>query len=169
MRVDILTREEVQAVADRLSGDDLILWKLGTSTGLRISDMLPLTCGTISGKTRLTIHERKTGKKRRIYISKNIRDMISQYIIKHNLQHSDKLFKQSYVTYYRHIIKAATDVTKKNVGTHSMRKSYAYNRLVEKGYDLYTLQNCLNHTHITDTINYTIPNAQFKKRKRKRL
>ena len=164
MRVDILNKSEVQAVADRLAGDDLILWLLGTSTGLRISDILAINVGTIQGKSRLSIRERKTGKSRRIYISQDIRDMISRYIDRHNLQPQDKLCPLSYVSYYRHIVAAAKGVTDKHIGTHTMRKSYAYNRLTDKGYDLYTLQHCLNHSHITDTINYTIPNAQYRRR-----
>lgn len=164
MRVDILTREEVQAVADRLAGDDLILWALGTSTGLRISDILDIRVGTIRNKSRLSIRERKTGKSRRIYISQDIRDMISRYIARHKLQPQDRLCPLSYTSYYRHIVAAAKDVTDKHIGTHTMRKSYAYNRLTDKGYDLYTLQHCLNHSHITDTINYTIPNAQYRRR-----
>lgn len=164
MRVDILNKDEVQAVADRLAGDDLILWSLGTSTGLRISDILNIRVGTIKDKSRLKIREQKTGKSRRIYISQDIRDMISRYIDRHNLQPQDKLCPLSYVSYYRHIVAAAKKVTDKHIGTHTMRKSYAYNRLTDKGYDLYTLQHCLNHSHITDTINYTIPNAQYRRR-----
>lgn len=164
MRVDILNKKEVQAVADRLAGDDLILWMIGTSTGLRISDILALTVGTVQGKKRLTIREQKTGKSRKIYISKEIQDMISRYVARHKLKPQDKLCPLSYVSYYRHIKTAAAEVTQKHIGTHTMRKSYAYNRLTEKGYDLYALQHCLNHSHIMDTINYTIPNARFSRR-----
>lgn len=164
MRVDILTANEVQAISDRLAGDDLILWTIGTTTGLRISDILPITVGTIRGKRRLMIKEHKTGKRRRVYISQQLQAMISDYIDRHNMRNSDRLLPKSYTTYYRHIVDAAKDVTDKHIGTHTMRKSYATSRL-RKGYNLYQLQQCLNHTHISDTIGYTIPNSYFGGRK----
>lgn len=157
MRVDIMTQSEVKKVLDCLYGGDALVYRIGVSTGLRISDIIQLRANQL--KKRIYIKEQKTGKIRRIYINNKLLKDCNDYIKKHNISGEEKIFKRSYSTYYRHIKQAAEKAgVKKNIGSHSMRKSYAYDRIYNKHYSIAELQKCMNHTHISDTIGYITPN-----------
>lgn len=48
---------------------NLMLFVLGTNSGLRISDILKLTVADVKDKTHIQIHEQKTGKLKKFPIN----------------------------------------------------------------------------------------------------
>lgn len=169
IRVDILTETEVNNIHAYLHNNDKpmdLIWIIGISTGLRISDILKLKYKQLLQKT-VRITEQKTRKKRRVYIRQYIRATARIYADMHiiNYDIAFKKYNRKYV--YRHFKKAALKCgINKNIGTHSMRKSYAANYITHNS--IYELQSRLNHNIISDTINYTLPNDFFMKNRTKK-
>lgn len=158
--MDYLNAEQKQAIADRLAGQYLLIWLIGCSTGLRISDILCLTVGQLS-RAYTWVRERKTHKRRRIYIQQSIRSQVAEYATRHNLQPDSKIFTVSRQTVWKHIKRAADlEGICTNVGTHTMRKTYS-RAYIDKGYSLDELHERLNHTHMSDTIGYITSNQQL--------
>ena len=175
-RVDYLSAEQGQAIADRLQGQYLLIWLVGCSTGLRISDILCLTVRQLT-RQYTWVTERKTHKRRRIYIQQNIRSRVTEYAAKHDLQPDSKIFTVSRQTVWKHLKRAAElENICTNVGTHTMRKTYS-RAYIDKGYSLDDLHERLNHSHLSDTIGYITSNQQLgldsqgkqKKRGKKRV
>lgn len=160
MRVDILSAENVDNVAERLRGQYRLIWLLGTSTGLRVSDILSLKAYQLA-KTKAYIREKKTGKTRAIYIRKSIRAECAEYISKNNIPPYGKVFTVSRQAAWKAFKKAAgREGIRQNVGTHTMRKSYA-TQYIAKGYTIQDLKRRLNHSHINDTVGYLTTNEQM--------
>lgn len=158
MRVDLLDKKEAEKIAKSLSPPYDLIWCIGYSTGLRISDVLNLKA-SVAGKSYVYIKEQKTGKKRRVYIRKKIRERIAAHVRRYALSNEDKLFVCSRQTVWRNFKRASTGIGK-NVGTHSMRKSYAL-QCLKKSHSLKTLQKNLNHSMQADTINYIMSNQEI--------
>lgn len=162
-----MTEDEVSLLFSELQKDKPIdlIWLIGSTTGLRISDILKLKYKQLL-QTSVSLKEQKTGKRRRIYIRVIIRKTAKLYaqngIINLNIAFND--FDRRKV--WRHIKKAAKKCgINKNIGTHSMRKTYAVEYLAE--HNIYELQKRLNHNIISDSINYTLPNDFFKSKKKR--
>lgn len=157
MRVDILDKTDCEKIADCLQGEMLLIWQIGISTGLRISDILNLKAYQLI-KSDIRIHEKKTGKRKRIYISVAIRASVKQMIVKRNIQPYEKVFTVSRQTVWRALKRASVKAgVKTNVGTHTMRKSYS-KAYIDKGHSIYELQKKLNHHKFQDTIGYITDN-----------
>lgn len=135
------------------------IYDTGTSTGLRISDILRLKVSDIR-KYRPTIKEKKTNKSKRIYIPAKLRTRLldvytvgkadTDFIFTNKRtgkpitrQAVHKAFKQA----------EAQTGNNKNVGTHSMRKTYAQKQL-RRGLKLKQIQKKLNHRDLIDTMRY---------------
>ena len=58
---------------------DLLLFVLGTNSGLRISDILALNVGDVKNKTHITIREKKTGKFKKFPINIKLKSIIDEY------------------------------------------------------------------------------------------
>lgn len=158
MRVDLLEKKEAEKIVKGLSPPYDLIWSIGYSTGLRISDVLSLQA-RIANKSYVYVTEQKTGKKRRIYIRKKLREQIAERVRRFALPKEAPLFSCSRQTVWRNIKKAAAGINK-NVGTHSMRKSYAL-QCLKKTHSLNTLQKNLNHSMQADTINYIMSNQEI--------
>lgn len=160
MRVDCLNKQQQKAIENRLSGDLLLIWQIGCSTGLRISDILDLKISQIT-KEYSFVKEKKTGKTRRVYFKKGIRKKAEEYATKNKLNECDKAFNVTRQTVWNNIKKAAKlENIETNVGTHSMRKSYSI-AYINKGYSIEDLHKRLNHTNMADTIGYITTNKQL--------
>lgn len=148
--------EKDEAFINQLSEKMKAIYLLGKSTGLRISDIIELKKEILKIKEP-TIKEKKTGKSKRIYIKKNIREMLiniakrspNNYIFGSKSK-SGHISRQAV---YKEFKKAAKKTgIKTNIGTHSMRKKYAIN--IKKNHNLKYVQNKLNHENIADSILY---------------
>lgn len=160
MRVDKLTKAQAASIADYLRPPYRMIWEIGITTGLRISDILQLTYRQIRRRD-IKIRERKTGKIRRIYIRKHIAQDINLYCTRHKIIDDDRVFSVSRQQVWRALKRAAAragiDV---NIGSHTMRKTYSA-LYIQSGHSIRDLQQRLNHDNITDTINYLLSNNEI--------
>ena len=160
MRVDILEREDVKAMSERLKGQYRLIWLLGVSTGLRISDILTLKARQCC-VSKAYIRERKTGKNRAVYIRKSIREQCAAYAARNNIPDNGRMFTISRQAVWKAFKRAARkEHICTNIGTHTMRKSYS-KAYIDKGYTVQELQKRLNHSHLGDTLGYLTSNSQL--------
>lgn len=160
MRVDVLTAHEAQSILNVLHGQVRLIWLIGCSTGLRISDILSLRAYQLH-KPRAYIKEQKTGKRRRLYIRRNVIKEVMLYQREYGITDKGRLFNISRQGVWIALKKAASKAgVRRNIGSHTMRKYYAVSH-IEKGYDLHDLQARLNHSHLSDTIGYITSNENL--------
>lgn len=158
MRVDGISKTKYKKVEYCLRPPFNLLWELGYSTGLRISDMLKLTPKKINAQ-RPCITEQKTKKRKRVYIKKELLHRINAYIEKNNIPENGKLFPFSRTTAWREIKKAGQEAgIDVNIGTHTMRKSYAKQYVCKDGKTINDLAKRLNHAQVSETIGYLTDN-----------
>lgn len=160
MRVDILTPEQAAHVRSCIRSPDVkVIWDMGVSTGLRISDILALRVDKLTKKD-CYIREQKTGKIRRIYIRKSIRSYFIAKLDSGAMHPQSRAFSISRSQVWRDIKDAAKRAgVQTNVGSHTMRKTYAKAYAQKKG--VYELKKRLNHDKLADTIGYITSNADL--------
>lgn len=165
----IREREKIKDMKKYLQGNkrDLLLFTLGINSALRVSDLLELKFGDIINKQlnpleHIKLKETKTGKHNKIAISKGVKKAIISYV-----QDFYKGSLSDYVFYSRKegdkpiqramawkIIKGAADaVGVKDIGTHSLRKTWAYHSY-RAGTDIVIIQDMLNHSSPAITLRY---------------
>lgn len=158
MRVDGISKTKYNKIEYHLKPPFTLMWRLGYATGLRISDILKLTPKKINTK-RPYIIEQKTGKKRRLYIRKDLLIDINKYIEKHKIGQNNRIFDFSRVTAWRAIKRASQDAgIDLNLGTHTMRKSYCKQYVGKNGKTIKDLSKRLNHSDISETVGYLTDN-----------
>lgn len=138
---------------------NVLLWKLGVSTGLRISDIVGLKVEQVFGKSRFTITEHKTSKKRIVHIE-SLMPLIAEFISDNNLGADDYLFKSrkgsghiSVIQAYRIINTAGNDAGLTGITTHSMRRTFGY-MYYKQFNDIGSLMLILNHSSVSETLKY---------------
>lgn len=140
------------------SDRDHILWLIGIQTGLRVSDVVQLRAGDVAE----AIKEKKTGKKRPLYLSGRAAASVQKYIQDYHLQGDTWLFPSrrsdgsghiSTTQAYRIIKEAATACGCDHVGTHTMRKTFGYHYYKETK-DIATLMRIFNHAAPSVTMRY---------------
>ena len=154
--------EDVRRILDVLKDNDrnYLLALYGFYSGLRISDILPLKVKDVRGKTHFRITEEKREHKREIVIPSKLRKITAKYI--EGKDDNEFLFKsrQGYnrpiceTQAYRILNDAADKASlKENIGTHSLRKTFAYH-LYENTHDIIYVQEVLGHRDINTTKRY---------------
>lgn len=150
---------DIARMKRHLHGRDLLLFTVGINTALRISDILELRVGDISGEY-LTLKERKTSKSKRIKINAAIQKAICE-LLPDNAKDDDYLFPSrkgdkpiGRVQAWR-ILNAAADRAGLTIklGTHSLRKTFAYHAYTA-GVKLPLLMRVLNHSSERETLRY---------------
>lgn len=159
----IKDREDVNRILTVLrsqSERNYLLAVYGFNSGLRISDILKLKVEDVKYKKYFTVIEQKRGHKREIPITTSIKRITEPYI--ENKPDDEYLFKSregfnkpiGRVQAYNIIKKAAKDVgIKQNIGTHTLRKTFAYHLLKDTGNIVY-VQEVLGHSSIDITKRY---------------
>lgn len=137
---------------------DLILFVMGTNTGLRVSDILALNVCDVKGKDFVDIIEKKTGKRKKFPLNDKIKTLIYTFTL--NREDSEPLFKTMYKnrmerTYaYRIVNKACRTIGMEDkVGTHTLRKTFGYHHY-HKFRDIVLLQKIFNHYSPSVTLRY---------------
>lgn len=137
---------------------DLLLFIIGTNTGLRVSDILALNVGDVKNKEFIDIIEKKTGKHKKFPINEKVKQLIKIYTVQK--EEDEPLFKTIYKnrmerTYaYRIINKACKKIgIEDKVGTHTMRKTFGYHHY-QKFKDVALLQKIFNHYSPNITLRY---------------
>ena len=163
IRADALTDREAFLFSKRLFMEDnkiyWLIWEIGSSTGLRISDVLNLSTKRILSKS-FYIKEIKTKKKKHVYIRQNILFEFVKFARENRLHGNDKAFKISRQTVWKKFKQTAEKCgINKSIGTHTMRHTCAHHNIKKMG--LKKLQKKLNHDRITDTYFYTLENEEI--------
>ncbi|MFC0525793.1 tyrosine-type recombinase/integrase [Pontibacillus salicampi] len=135
-----------------------MMFLLGISTGLRISDILMLRKEDLL-KSHIYLKEKKTTKAKRVKIPGYIKKEIvpyakhlqdGEYVIR-SRQGGNQPIDRS--TAYRILRKAADYVNLEEIGTHTLRKTFGYH-YYKKTKNIGLLQNLFNHTNQQDTLRY---------------
>jgi integrase len=143
---------------------DYLLFYTGINTGLRISDILPLRVGQVKG-THIDIIEKKTGKRKSIKINKALRKALDSYTLdkpdheylfkgrskKHLTGAIDEPIDTSMA--YKILSQAARRFGVKEIGTHSLRKTFGYH-FYNREKDIALLMDLFNHTDQSVTLRY---------------
>lgn len=143
--------ERMKSALKDISYRDYMIFLFGINTGLRIGDILELKAGEIRGKENVRIRERKTGKIRDIEIYNGFYKELNEYC--QNISDDMPLFPSrrnkkeavDSVRYWRIMKKAGEQAgIKSKLGTHSLRKSWAYH-FYKQTNNIAMLQEVLNH------------------------
>lgn len=145
-------------IKEILKGRDKFLFTFGINSGLRISDILPLTVGDVRGKTHLEIEEQKTEKKKKFKINESLKRDIDLYTA--GMGDTEYLFPSrqggrpiTRVQAYRVLNDAAKRVGLEEIGTHTLRKTFGFH-LYQKTKDVAMLQEIFNHSAPSVTLRY---------------
>jgi integrase len=161
--VKSIPKDKIKEFADGLAAVNVkyeLLWRFGVTTGLRISDILGLRVRQF--KKRMSVIESKTGKKRVLELPEELINIGQSYIKAHQLKSGDALFystehsKQkaiSRVQVYNVFRRVAATLRIDDVGTHSMRKTFAVN-LMQETNSIQEVQKALGHKHVETTLRY---------------
>lgn len=154
---------------------NVLIFSIGINTAYRISDLrtlklsdvLEISRGHVIVKERLSMKEKKTSKNNSIIISKKLRKHIMEYVqsdfpeeleqrnFDYFLFPSNKGENQPLerVQLWRIIHNSAEAIQLKNVGAHSMRRTFGY-FLYKQGTPLEIIQSLLNHSSQRETLLY---------------
>ena len=132
--------------------------RVSLETGLRIGDVLTIPTAKLQRSQRFTIREQKTGKSRRVYISRGLRaELLAQAGSVWVFEGRNDPYKhRTRQAVYADLKRAAKAFRlPQNVSVHSIRKLYAKTLLDETG-DLELVQRALNHDRIETTLIYAL-------------
>jgi integrase len=153
---------EVTAALTRIHLRYGLLWNLGITTGLRITDLLSLRVSQVHKKNSLTVTEQKTGNERKVQIQDNVNFDIGFLVLHYHLSDNDFVFyshenrKQQPMSRqwaHRLIHRIGISMGLENIGAHSMRKIYACNLFSSCG-SLNAVQADLGHKYESTTLIY---------------
>lgn len=149
---------QIENILARQCKRDLLLFILGTNSGLRISDLLALNVGDVKDKSYIEITEKKTGKPKKFPINRRLRYIIADYCS--GMGKNEPLFQSMWhkrldrtTSYY-----IIHDACKKAgvpgaFGTHTMRKTFGYHHY-QQFRDVVILQKIFNHSNPKITMRY---------------
>lgn len=149
---------KIENILARKGSRDLLLFVLGTNSGLRISDMLALNIGDARNKSHIEIEEIKTKKKKKFPINNKLKRLIQSFTL--GKDNSEPLFvsqKSNHLSRgqaYKIIHDACREAgIAYNIGTHNLRKSFGYHHYKQYK-DVAILQAILNHSSPSITLKY---------------
>ncbi|MEN8702485.1 tyrosine-type recombinase/integrase [Bacillus infantis] len=135
-----------------------IMFMLGIHTGLRISDILKLRVRDVRGEY-IYIREQKRKKINRVLIVSDLRKALrpfilnrddNEYLIKSRKGTNEPIRRE---TAYQILNTAAKLHGLKEIGTHTLRKTFGYH-FYQETKDVAMLQDILNHSHPDYTLRY---------------
>ena len=137
----------------------------GIYSGLRVSDLLTLKVWMVKG-THISIVEGKTKKRKKFLIHPVIRDELDRYIT--DKEDNEYLFPSRQIktksrlrgqpidrsTAYKMLNDAAREFGLREIGTHTMRKTWGYQLYRQDARNLALLMEMYNHSDQTITLRY---------------
>jgi site-specific recombinase XerD len=140
---------------------DLAIVTLFLHTGVRLSELVSLTLGSIDLTSQMVVVKGKGNKERPIPLNGDVIEVINKYLAKRPTVDSDSLFisklgKGLSSRSVHHLIKRylrEAGINKKKVGVHSLRHSFGAS-LLDKGVNLVVIQELLGHTKLETTRRY---------------
>lgn len=170
MRSSYIDFGDLQHLFSVLMPENALVLRVALETGLRIGDVLAITTQQIQ-RQRFTVHEQKTGKSRRVYLSRPLWDALRRSAGRYYVfeGRNDPKKHRTRQAVYNDLKRAARAFRlPMNVSPHSLRKLYAVTLLDETG-DLELVQRALNHDRIQTTLIYALADRLdlLSKKKRK--
>ncbi len=159
MRVSAVKPDTMECILRLLTPENAAACRLALWYGLRISDVLALHPQDVH-KASTVVTERKTGKKRKIVWSNDMRELALRYSNKTYCFPSrlDPLKPRTRQAVYKDLKRAQKALRLDgNIGTHSMRKSFAVRKFKATG-DVRRVQSLLNHSSEAVTMLYALAN-----------
>lgn len=154
---DIAEMIEALGMAKDNGDRNVLLFKIGISTGLRAGDIVSLRIEDVKGKTSFKVREGKTKKERTVYLNAIMADIADYLEGKPNegwLFASRKGDNHITTTQAYRILTTAADLIGRNdVGTHTMRKTFGYH-YYKRTKDVATLMEIFNHESQRTTLRY---------------
>jgi integrase len=145
---------------------DYLMFMLGISSALRISDILKLKVEDIwngkESKEFIYLNEKKTGKYKRFPITPNLEKAIKEYIKEYQPELKDYLFKSRKGENKPISRQQASGILSKAgewvginepISSHSLRKTWGY-WAYKSGFSLAIIMEVLNHSSISMTRKY---------------
>ena len=157
MRVQAIKPDAMELVLHALTRANELAARVALQYGLRIGDVLRLTRKDVE-KGQTTIKEEKTGKRRTIKWTKQLREQLliecgKVYVFEHRTDYRRHRTRQ---TVYKDIKRAAKLLHVSGlVGTHSLRKSYAVRKYQACG-DMRKVKALLCHSDEAVTMLYAL-------------
>lgn len=155
MTTEYLLEEQLSKILMLLMPANRLACEVQLHTGLRISDVLNLRAADLA--QRMTITEKKTGKKRRISFQKDLFDRLNAQ--KGRIwvfEGRDWRKPRTRQAVWRDVKRAAKACRMpENAGTHSMRKIYAVELMNRYG-DIERVRRALNHDRTETTLLYAM-------------
>ncbi|MFB7033195.1 site-specific integrase [Bacillus altitudinis] len=154
----IKNKRDIERMKKAFHGRDLVMFVLGVSLGLRISDLLTIRVGDLRGQLHLTIKEGKTGKTRDIKLSTTVVKLEQKlggdddsYVFQSRKGVNKPI---SRVRAYR-VLNAAAERAGINIdiGTHTLRKTFGY-QLYSKGINITRIMKVFGHSSEAQTLKY---------------
>lgn len=158
MRADYIHAEELEHILAALMPQNRLALRVSLTTGLRIGDVLSMQ--TIRLAPRMTVHEEKTGKSRRVYIPAALLDEMRAQAGRYWVFEGrcDPRKHRTRQAVYKDLTRAASLFrlpTKLHISPHSARKAYAVAEFHKDG-DLQRVQRLLNHSSEAVTVLYAM-------------
>ena len=161
---DLEKLEELKEELKKKGTRDYMLFYTGLNSGMRVSDVVNLNVNDVKNtngtmKSYITIVEKKTKKVKRFPLCNGLLVEMEKYT--KNMNNGEYLFKSrkgtnkpiTTVQAYRIIKKASEKIGLKDIGTHTMRKSFGYHHY-QQFKDVALLQAILNHSSPSITMDY---------------
>ncbi len=170
-RVDpIRDKKRLEAMKKCLKGQstrDYLMFMIGISSALRISDILNLKVSDVWDENKIVpsikVREKKTDKAKTFPVTKNLEGAIKTYIQEYNPIASDTYLFASRKGSNTPITRQQAHVIISNaakavgitdiISTHSMRKTWGY-WAYKSGVSLALIMEALNHANIKETKRY---------------
>lgn len=160
MHSEWIPKGEIEHVLASLQPKNRLACEVSLFTGLRINDVLSLKPEQIK-KQRFTVYEQKTGKPRRVRLTKDLLDRClacsgQHYVFENRLNGREHRTRQAV---YKDLMRSAKAFgIKKHISPHSLRKVFAVEEFEKTG-DLKKVQKLLNHTSEAVTVLYAMANV----------
>lgn len=161
---DLEKLEEIKEELKKNGTRDYLMFLTGINSGMRVSDIVKLNVNDVRNsngtmKEHITIIEKKTKKLKKFPLCNNLLVEIEKYI--KNMEQDEFLFKSrkgknkpiTTTQAYRIIVNAGEKIGIKNIGTHTMRKTFGYHHY-KQFKDIVLLQEIFNHSCESITLRY---------------
>lgn len=169
MVTEYVPDDDLEMIYAALTPANRLACQVAEHTGLRIGDVLALRTEQLRKGQRITVREAKTGKSRRVYIPRDLRDQLLQqagpiWVFEGRYGPGSHRTRQAVWADIKRVGKALG--LPQNVSPHSLRKVYAVRAWERSGGDVAEVGRLLNHSpaHPGTTMIYVMAGEMYRLR-----